>query len=198
MIFGTQVSRKPSMSASAEAPLGFVRARVVVAVVAEVRRDERERRRLGGPLQVGREAGLAAAAPPPASRRSGSPARRRVRRSRSGCRSPSGSTRTGRGAWRSRRLRRASWVSSCAFERRVPAGGGLAVGVVAHVLHVGLPRPLGGRQLGADVLDRGRVHAADAALDAVRELDLRPRNSLKSWQSAWLSGFGGWPETSEM
>ncbi len=25
-----------------------------------------------------------------------------------------------------------------------------------------------------------------------------PAKSLKIWQSAWVSAFGGWPETSEM
>ena len=52
---------------------------------------------------------------------------------------------------------------------RVAAGGSLAVRVVAHVLHVGLPAGARGGELGADVLDVRRIDAARAALDSVRQ-----------------------------
>src|SRR5947209_11109012 len=56
--------------------------------------------------------------------------------------------------------------------RRVPARRRLAIGVVPHVLHVALPLQFRRRKLVANVGDRRRIHAADAALHAV--------------------GFGGW------
>jgi hypothetical protein len=53
-------------------------------------------------------------------------------------------------------------------ERRMTAGGRLAIGVVPHVLLVvvGLPVQSFGRQLRPDVGNRGREHAAGAGLDA--------------------------------
>ena len=115
----------------------------------------------GGPLQVGREARLAV---------------QRRRRHRAGGGAQRDHVRVAVGLVGDHRLevheRVVAGGVAVAFDRflgvvlfaesRVPAGRGLAVGVVAHVLHVGLPRPFGGAQLGADVLDRFRVHAADS------------------------------------
>ena len=153
-----------------------------MAVVAQVRRDERERRACGRVQQVGGEARLAP--------QRGGRHRAARRAERDDVLVAVGRFVDHRVEVHERVVARGVAVAGLGFlrfvgavQRRVPAGRRLAVGVVAHVLLVGLPAPARGRQLGADVLDFGRVHAAGPGLDAAFADVAPPTKSLKIWQS---------------
>ena len=199
VIFGTQVDRKASMLAPAVGGSGLADARDVVAVAAEVRGDEAEVGRGGDRLADRWRARWCPSGPRPAA-----------------CPlvDPSGTTRESHRPWSvddrvevdERVVPGGVAVTGDGplglidgAHRRVAADRGLTGRVVPHVLHVALPREVGGVQLVGDRRDLGGEDASRPGDLAARRRSVVPAGkSANTWQSVWLVGLGAWPETRAM